>query len=182
MALQPDRSLDSVVPLGVTDRVKAFAIGGRPKLPKLTGQRTHLTLGYDATDPGQLDVARLLRDRLEELGGVSVRVTASDKADLLLTTDPAWINNSLGWLQLYLSAPLGSSKAKLAALESHARAATGTPRAADLSELQQQAATDNTVLPVSQGNGLLLVGRGVKLAAGDFGSGQQLGLWGFSRG
>lgn len=181
-ALQPDRSLDSVVPLGVADRVKAFAIGGRPKLPKLTGQRTHLTLGYDATDPGQLDVARLLRDRLEELGGVSVRVTSSDKADLLLTTDPAWINNSLGWLQLYLSAPLGSSKAKLTALEAHARAATGTPRGADLSELQQQAATDNTVLPVSQGDGLLLVGRGVKLAAGDFSSGQQLGLWGFSRG
>ncbi len=181
-ALQPDRSLDSVVPLGVTDRVKAFALGGRPKLPKLTGQRTNLTLGYDVTDPGRLDVARLLRDRLEELGGVSVRVTSSDKADLLLTTDPAWINNSLGWLQLYLSAPLGSSKAKLTALEAHARAATGTSRGADLSELQQQAAADNTVLPVSQGSGLLLVGRGVKLAAGSFGSGQQLGLWGFSRG
>ena len=60
-ALQPDRSLDSIVPLGVTDRVKAFAVGGRPKLPKLGGSRLNMILGYDSSDPGQADVARLLR-------------------------------------------------------------------------------------------------------------------------
>jgi peptide/nickel transport system substrate-binding protein len=181
-ALQPDRSLDSVVPLGVVDRVKAFPLGGRPKLPKLKGKRINLTLGYDPADPGQSETARLLRDRIEALDGVSVRVTTSGKADLLLTTDPAWIDNALGWLQLYLAQPLGASKAKLSALEAHARAATGASRTADLSELQLQAATDNTVLPVSQSSGLLLIGPGVKLGGGSFGSGQQLGLWGFARG
>ncbi|MBU3977352.1 ABC transporter substrate-binding protein [Propionicimonas sp.] len=181
-ALQADRSLDSVVPLGVPDRVKAFAIGGRPKLPKLKGQRINLTLGYDPADPGQADSARMLRDRIEELDTVSVRITTSAKADLVLTSAPAWINNSLGWLQLYLSAPLASSKAKLSSLEAHARGATGNSRAADLSELQQQAAADNTVLPVSQRDGLLLVGPNVKIGGGAFGSGQQLGFWGFSRG
>lgn len=179
-ALQADRTLDSVVPLGVTDRIKAFAVGGRPKLPILTKQRINLTLGYNAADPGQADVARALRDQIEELDGVSVRVTTSTSADLLLTTQPAAINNALGWLQLYLGHPLSSSKAKLTQLEGHARGATGTARAADLSELQQQAAADNTVLPVSQGAELLLLGPGVKMAGGSFGSGQQLGLWGFS--
>jgi peptide/nickel transport system substrate-binding protein len=181
-ALQADRSLDSIVPLGVPDRVKAFATGGRPKLPKFSGQRINLTLSYDPADPGQADTARLLRDRIEELDTVSVRITTSAKADLVLTSDPAWINNALGWLQLYLSAPLASSKAKLATLEAHARGATGAARAADLSELQQQAATDNTVLPVSQSNGFLLIGPKVTIGSGAFGSGQQLGLWGFSRG
>lgn len=181
-ALQPDRSLDSIVPLGVPDRVKSFAVGGRPKLPKLSGPRINLTLGYDPSDPGQADVARLLRDRLEDLDGVSVRIAATDHADLVLTSSPAWINNALGWLQLYLEAPLPASKAKLAGLESHARSSIGTARSADLSELQQQAATDNTVLPVSQGNGVLFLGSGVRMTDGDFGSGQQLGLWGLSRG
>lgn len=180
-ALQGDRSMDSVVPLGVTDRAKSFAVGGRVKLPKLKG-RTNMTLGYDPADPAQANVARMLRDRIEQLDGLSLRVTTSGKADLLLTSQPAWINNALGWLQLYLGAPLGSSKTKLTDLEAHARATSGASRTADLSELQQQAAADNTVLPVSQSTALLLLGPGVKMAAGSFGSGQQLGLWGLSLG
>lgn len=181
-ALQPDRSLDSIVPLGVPDRVKAFAVGGRPKLPKLGGQRINLTLGFDPADPGQSDVARLLRDRLEDLDGVSVRITATVRADLILTSSPAWINNALGWLQIYVESPLNSSKAKLRSLEDHARTSVGSARSADISELQQQAATDNTVLPVSQSAGVLLLGPGVRMGGGNFGSGEQLGLWGFTRG
>lgn len=181
-ALQADRSLDSVVPIGVADRVSAFPVGGRPKLPKLKGARRSLSLGYDPADPSSADLARLLRDRLEDLDGVSVRVTTDPSADLLLTTAPGWINNALGWLQLYTSVPLGSSKAKLAELDTHARMSTGTARGADLSELQLQAATDLTVLPVAQGPEFLLVGQGFQMANGNFGSGEQLGLWGFTRG
>ncbi|PKQ32655.1 MAG: hypothetical protein CVT62_00955 [Actinobacteria bacterium HGW-Actinobacteria-2] len=181
-ALQADRSLDSVVPIGVPDRVSAFPVGGRPKLPALKGARRNLSLGYDPADPTSADVARLLRDRLEDLDGVSVRLTTDPSADLLLTTAPGWINNALGWLQLYLGSPLGSSKVKLAELEAHARMTTGTARGADLSELQLQAATDLTVLPVSQGPEFLLVGPGYQMANGNFGSGEQLGLWGFTRG
>lgn len=181
-ALQADRTLDSIIPQGVPEQVKAFPVGGRPNLPTLKASRIHLTLGYDAADPGQADVARMLRDRIEELDGVSVRVVEGTDADLVLTSRPAWVNNALGWLQLYLDAPLASSKVKLAMLSDHVRTATGDARLADLSELQQQAATDVTVLPVSQGPGLLLLGRGVTIAAGGYGTGQQLGLWGVGRG
>jgi len=181
-ALQADRTLDSVVPQGVAEHVKAFPVGGRPELPKLEASRIHLSLGYDAADPGQADVARMLRDRLEELDGVSVRVVVGTDADLVLTTRPAWVNNALGWLQLYLDAPLASSKAKLTLLSDHVRTVTDAARLADLSELQQQAATDVTVLPVSQGPGLLLLGRGVTIANGGYGTGQQLGMWGLNHG
>jgi peptide/nickel transport system substrate-binding protein len=181
-ALQADRTLVSIIPQGVAEQVKAFPIGGRPELPKLKASRIHLTLGYDAADPGQADVARMLRDRIEELDGVSVRVVEGTDADLVLTTRPAWVNNALGWLQLYLDAPLAASKVKLEMLSDHLRTATDDARLADLSELQQQAATDVTVLPVSQGPGLLLLGKGVKIGPTAYGTGQQLGVWGFSRG
>lgn len=181
-ALQADRTLDSIVPLGATEHVKAFPIGGRPTLPNLQTPRINLTLAYDPADPGQADVARMLRDRIEDLDGVSVRVVEGTQGDLVLTTRPAWVNTALGWLQLYLDAPLASSSAKLAELSSHVRTVTGDARLADLSEIQQQAATDVTVLPVSQGPGLLLLGRGVKIGGGAYGTGQQLGMWGFSRG
>lgn len=181
-ALQADRTLDSIVPMGGPDHVKAFPIGGRPELPKLKASRIHLNLGYDAADPGQADVARMLRDRIEELDGVSVRVVEGTQADLVLTTRPAWVNSAIGWLQIYLDAPLASSKAKLAELSSHVRTVTDDARLADLSEIQQQAATDVTVLPVSQGPALLLLGKGVKISNGGYGTGQQLGMWGFSRG
>lgn len=181
-ALQADRTLDSLVPLGVADRVSAFPVGGRVHLPKLTGPRIHLSLGYDPSEPGAGDAARLLRDRIEELGGVSVQLTTTEPSDLVLTTRPAWVNNALGWLQLYLGSPLPSSAAKLSELESQTREEVGPARSANLSELQLQAATDNTVLPVSQGDLPLLVGPGARMAPGNFGSGNQLGLWGFSRG
>ena len=181
-ALQADRTLDSIIPQGVPEQVKAFPVGGRPDLPELKASRIHLTLGYDPADPTQADVARMLRDRIEELDGVSVRVVEGTDADLVLTTGPAWVNNALGWLQLYLDQPLASSKVKLAELSSQVRTATADARLADLSELQQQAATDVTVLPVSQGPGFLLLGKGVRISNNSYGTGQQLGLWGFTRG
>lgn len=179
-ALQADRTLDSVIPQGIPEQVASFPVGGRRTLPELTSSRINLTLGYDTADPGQADVARMLRDRIEELDGVSVRLVEGADADLVLTTRPAWVNNALGWLQLYLGAPLDSSRVKLNQLSDHVRTATGDARLADLSELQQQAAIDATVLPVSQGPGLLLLGQGVKITPGGYGTGQQLGLWGFS--
>lgn len=178
-ALQPDRTLDSIVPLGTVDRSKAFAVGGRAKLPKIKGHIT-LTLGYDSSDPTLADVANRLRDRIEELDGVSVRVTTSSNADLYLSSHPAWLNNAFGWLQRYLDTPLTSSAEKLSAYEAHAQNSTGADRTADLSELQQQAGTDLTVLPVSQEDGSLLVGAGVRVGS-VFGAGQQLALMGFSR-
>ncbi len=179
LALQSDRTLDSIIPQGVPDHIKAFSVGGRAKLPSLGATRVHLDLGYDVTDPTQADQARLLRDRLEDLDSVSVRVISSGPADLVLTAQPPWVDNAIGWLQLYSSAPLPGSAVKVRQLEALARSNQGTTRAIDLGELQKQAAADNTVLPVSQTQQLLLVGPRVYLRPESYGSGQQLGLWGF---
>ncbi|HQZ00406.1 MAG TPA: ABC transporter substrate-binding protein [Propionicimonas sp.] len=180
-ALQADRTLDSVVPVGVPDHASAFALGGRPKLPELNGKRIKLTLGYSGTAPGHADLARLLRDRIEGLDGVSVRLVTTGGADLWLTDRPAWVNNATGWLQRYVAKPLAGSSAKLEELVQRSRTTTGSTRTVALTELQQQAAADNTVLPVSQGEGILMLGKGVTLVGDAFGSGQQLGLWGINR-
>ncbi len=181
-ALQPDRTLDSIIPVGVAGHAESFALGGRPKLPKLDGARINLTLGYRPTAPGHGDLARLVRDRIEGLGGVSVRLVTGGTADLWLTDAPAWVNNATGWLQRYVGHPLPGSREKLELLQTRARTTTGNARTAALTELQQQAVADATVLPISQTDGILFLGKGVNLIGEPFGSGQVLGMWGFIRG
>lgn len=180
--LQADRTSDSIVPVGVGDHVSAFAVGGRPKTPKMKKGRVKLTLAYAAAAPGNGDLARLIRDRIEQLDGVTVRLVTSGDADLTLTDQPAWVNNAMGWLQAYLDYPLPASAAKLTDASRRARSTTGAARTAALAELQQQAATDDTVVPITQSDGIMFLGKGVKTFGETFGSDQALGLWGLLRG
>lgn len=182
LALQPDRTLASLVPAGVEGHLASFEGGGRPELPEITGKRVTLTLGYQPSAPGHADLASLLRDRIEELDRVSVRLVTSREADLVLTDFPAWVPTANAWLQLYLDDPLPGSADKLAELSERARTTTGDARLVALAELQKQAAADATVLPVSQADGILMLGRGVSLTGPAFGSAGQLGLWGLRRG
>lgn len=182
LALQPDRTLASLVPVGVEGHLASFAAGGRPELPALKGKRVTLKLGYQPSAPGHADLASLLRGRIEELNRVSVRLVTSGDADLVLTDFPAWVPTANGWLQLYLEDPLPGSADKLAELSERARTTTGDARLVALGELQKQAAADATVLPVSQTDGILMLGKGVSLAGLPFGSSGQLGLWGLRRG
>ena len=181
-ALQPDRTLASLVPAGIEGHLATFDVGGRPELPKITGDRVTLRLRYDPSAPGHADLASLLRDRIEDLDRVSVRLVGSGEADLVLTDFPAWVPTANAWLQLYLEDPLPGSGDKLAELNKRARTTTGDARLVALAELQKQAAADLTVLPVSQGDGVLMLGRGITLAGLPFGSSGQLGLWGLRRG
>lgn len=180
--LQADRTSDSIVPVGVTDHVSAFAVGGRPKTPKMKKGRLKLTLGYSAAAPGNADLARLIRDRIEQLDGVSVRLVTTSDADLTLTDQPAWVNNAMGWLQTYVDNPLPASASKLTEATRRARSTTGAARTAALAELQQQAATDDTVVPLTQSDGIMYIGKGVKTFGETFGGDQALGLWGLLRG
>ncbi len=182
LALQSDRTLASLVPVGVEGHLASFPVGGRPELPEIDGKRVTLKLAYDPSAPGHADLAGLLRGRIEELDRVSVRLVTSGEADLVLTDLPAWVPTANGWLQLYLEDPLPGSTDKLAALSERARTTTGDARIVALGELQKQAAADATVLPVSQSDGILMLGRGVSLAGLPFGSSGQLGLWGLRRG
>lgn len=182
LALQADRTLASLVPVGVEGHLASFAVGGRTELPEIEGKRVTLTLGYQPSAPGHADLASLLRSRIEELDRVSVRLVTSGEADLVLTDFPAWVPTPNGWLQLYLEDPLPGSADKLAELSERTRTTTGDARIVALGELQKQAAADATVLPVSQTDGILMLGRGVSLAGLPFGSSGQLGLWGLRRG
>lgn len=182
LALQPDRTLASLVPMGVDGYVASFPVGGRPQLPAIEGRRVTLQLRYQPSAPGHADAANLIRSRIEELDRVSVRLVTEGEADLVLTDASAWVPLASAWLQSYLADPLPGSADKLAELDQRARTTSGDARAIALGELQQQAAVDATVLPVSQSDGVLMVGRGVTLAGQPFGSSGQLGLWGLRRG
>lgn len=178
-SLQGDRTLASIVPYGIPEHVPAFAAGGTAEVPPVTGQRVTLTLGYSAAAPGQRDLASLLRDRIEERAGMSVRLVADGaESDLVLTDRQAWVNTAFGWLQPYVEDTLPGSRAKVDELLTQARTTNDQPtRRALLAEIQQQAAVDLTVLPISQGAETLLLGPGVTLQGQAFGPAWQLGLW-----
>ena len=177
-ALQADRTLDSLVPAGVEAHIAAFRVGGRPILPEIKGERITLRLRYDPSAPGHADTASMLRARIEELDRVSVRLVTEGAADLVLSDFPAWVPTAGGWLQGYLDEPLPGSADKLAELDHRSRTTSGDARLVALGELQKQAAVDATVLPVSQTDGILFLGRGVSLAGLPLGSSGHLGLWG----
>lgn len=64
LALQPDRSLASLVPPAVTDASASFAVGGNPEVPQIPGQHGCTPRSASAV-PDQRDVAGMVRDRLE---------------------------------------------------------------------------------------------------------------------
>lgn len=183
LALQSDRTLASLVPHISTGWVDSFPVGGQPEVPELAGQRLKLTLGYRSGSPGDADLARTIRDRIETKGGISVQLIADTRdTDLFLSDRPAWVNTPFGWLQSYVDAPLPGSADKVNDLVRRARE-TSDPgqRAALLAEIQQQATADLTVLPVSQTEEVLYMHNTVRLEGDPFGPGYQLGLWSWRR-
>ncbi|MGI8459952.1 MAG: ABC transporter substrate-binding protein [Propionibacteriaceae bacterium] len=183
VALQDDRTSDSVVPLGITGHVPSFATGGRAA-PEITwDNRITLTLGYDSAMPDGRDLANLVRSRLEDTGGMSVRlVPDDDKTDLQLVDRNAWTPTAIAWLQPYLDNPLPGSASTLAKLDTQFRATYDTTQANSLlAQLQVQAADDATVLPMTQSDEVLFSRAGVTIGDKSFGPGWQLGLWGMTR-
>ncbi|HET9872136.1 MAG TPA: ABC transporter substrate-binding protein [Propionibacteriaceae bacterium] len=184
VALQEDRTSDSVVPAGIPGHTSSFAAGGNAT-PKVSwSNRIQLTLGYDATMPDGRDLANQIRTRLEDTGGLSVRVRPDDpSADLQLVDRKAWTATALAWLQPYLDSPLAGSRPTVSALETKYRASTQDGEALQLlAALQDRAALDAVVLPVSQGDENLLVRAGVEVSETSWGPGWQLGLFGMKDG
>ena len=183
LALQGDRTSDSVVPGGIPGHLATFALGGTTN-PKVTwNNRINLTLGYDSTTPNGKDTATLIRTRLEETGGLSVQLRADEPADLTLVDRKAWTATALAWLQPYLEAPLPATAEAVAANESTFRRTTEDAQALELlGALQKQTASDLVVLPLSQSDEYVYVRSGVELSTSSFGPGWQLGLFGISNG
>jgi peptide/nickel transport system substrate-binding protein len=184
VALQGDRTSDSVVPNGVIGHTSAFPLGGKAK-PKVTWKsRINLTLGYDATMPNGHDLATQIRGRLENTGGLSVQLKPGElNSDLNLLDRKAWTATALAWLQPYLDAPLPTAASTVKTIETEFRATTDSDTAEQqLAALQKQAAVDLIVLPVSQSEEHVYVRRGVEMAGGSYGPGWQLGFFGISNG
>lgn len=184
LALQGDRTSDSVVPGGIPGHVATFPLGGTTN-PRVTwDNRINLTLGYDSTQPNGRDIATQIRTRLEDTGGLSVQLRADAPADLTLVDRKAWTATALAWLQPYLEAPLPGSADAVATVASTFRRVPPTDEASAnplLSTLQKQAAGDLVVLPVSQSDEYVYVGPRAELSETSFGPGWQLGLFGISR-
>lgn len=183
-ALRGDRTLDSVVPIGVPGHAASFPLGGRVT-PKVTWKtRINLTLSYDPGAPDGRDLANQMRTRLEDTGGLSVRVRPGDPgADLQLVDRLAWTPTALAWLQPYLSAPSAVSKESVSRTETKFRMTFDDAAAESLlASLQKYAALDQLVLPISQSDAYAYTGGGVSMAGTSYGPGWQLGLFGISRG
>ena len=187
VALQGDRTLDSVVPNGIPNHISAFPVGGSAK-PKVTwSNRIQLTLGYDPTMPDGRDIATQVRTRLEDTGGPRLRRSAlgappHHPAGLVVRDRKAWTSTGLAWLQPYLDAPPAASATTVATLERAYQASSGeADQAHGMAALQRQAANDRVLLPMSQSDEHLLVAPGVEAPANSFGPGWQLGLWGLTR-
>jgi peptide/nickel transport system substrate-binding protein len=184
VALQRDRTSDSIVPNEVVGHTAAFPLGGKAK-PKVTWKsRINLTLGYDASAPNGQDIANQIRGRLENTGGLSVQLKpGATDADLNLVDRKAWTATALAWLQPYLDAPLPGAAATVRTIETEFRATTDSGTANQLlAALQNQAAADLIVLPISQSDEHVYLRRGVEMGGGSYGPGRQLGFFGMSNG
>lgn len=189
VALQGDRTLDSVVPGGIPNQISAFPLGGSAEPDVTWSNRIRLTLGYDPTMPDGQDTATQIRTRLEDTGGMSVRLRAVDPTvatenppDLMVLDRKAWTSTGLAWLQPYLDTPLPASASDAVALERRFRAATEEADAARaLASLQRKAAADLVLVPLTQSDEYLFTAPAVEVPANSFGPGWQLGLWGMFR-
>jgi peptide/nickel transport system substrate-binding protein len=191
VALQGDRTLDSVVPGGIPNHISAFPLGGSAKPDVTWSNQIQLTLGYDPTMPDAQDTATQIRTRLEDTGGMSVRLRAvdptddTDPPDLMVLDRKAWTSTGLAWLQPYLDAPLPTSAEDVDELERRYRGA-GIGEEAEatraMASLQRQAAADVVLVPLTQSDEYVFTAPKVEVPANSFGPGWQLGLWGMFRG
>jgi len=164
-ALQEDRILDSLVPAGIPGTVASFPVGAGAKVSVTWQQRVQLSLAYDPSSPDAADQANQIRTRLEDTGGLSVRLVKATPAqqtdaDLVLVDQKAWLSTALAWLLPYLADPLQTTKVD-AATKVLRESDPGQPTVAEAtSELQHLAATDLVGLPITQTDEMVFVASG----------------------
>ncbi|SDE25703.1 ABC transporter substrate-binding protein [Auraticoccus monumenti] len=182
VALQGDRTLDSIVPPTVAGYVPSFDVGGQATPQERPG-RSNLVLSYDSTVPDGGDLANVVRSRIEAAGDMSVRVAPdAAEADLFLVDEKAWTPTAEAWLQAYVNSPAVGSTVRVQELMDRYRAETDPVIIEGLlSELQKQAGADAVLLPLDQSDEPIYLAEGTSWTPGSFGPGWQLGLWGITR-
>ncbi|MFW6599671.1 ABC transporter substrate-binding protein [Propionibacteriaceae bacterium Y2011] len=183
-ALQEDRISESLLPDGIPGRVPTFPVGVTGATPSPSPQRIQLSLAYDPTAPDAADRANQLRSRLENTG-LSVRLVQATpartaEADLLLLDRKAWTSAAIAWLQPYLDDPVqpGPVTTELNKVRSSADPAVVDPA---LAAIQEYAAEDLVVLPMTQTDEVVFVAQGWLMDPTLLAPGHQLALWGLRR-
>lgn len=184
VALQGDRTLDSIVPGGVTGNVSAFPLGGKA-VPRVTWPKPILlSLSYDPTIPEGRDQADQIRTRLEDTGGFKIRLQPGEpNADLALVDRKAFTATGLAWLQPYLANPLPETAAIVNTLQLRYSSLLNEEEALRvLGAMQRQAALDLVLIPLTQSDEYIVAREGVTVQLNSFGPGWQLGLFGMRGG
>ena len=182
-ALEPERTLVSILPVGVEGHLPTFAIGGPGGVNVTWPEPIPLVLSYDPQSPDTVDVANQIKTRIEATNGVRIDLDPGNgDADLVLTDRPAWTWTALAWAQPYTQHPAIGSVVRVEELVRQYSTAIDPPeREVTLGELQKQAAADQVVLPISQTDERVFLADGVTITPNGFGPSWQLGLWGFNR-
>ena len=182
-ALEPERTLASILPAGVEGHLPTFAIGGPGGVSVTWPEPIPLVLSYDPQSPDAVDVANRIKTRLEATRGARIELDPGNTgADLVLTDRPAWTWTALAWAQPYTEHPAIGSVVRVEELVRQYSTAIDPPaRDVTLGELQKQATADQVVLPISQTDERVFFAEGVTITPNAFGPSWQLGLWGFNR-
>jgi len=183
-ATGPIRTTGAAVPEGAGFSFETFTMGARPEAPDISGE---LTLGFDSRLPGQEELAGRVKQALEPELQVTL-VGDDEAADLQLRLTQAWTNTELAWLQPYIEFPLPGREEAVRELEMAFRTAETLPDAESAARaLQEAAAEDATVVPLSQSDETFWMAPGIGFNERNLehqnwlGPRWQLGLWGFTR-
>lgn len=184
-ALQEDRILDSLVPVGIPGTAASFPVGAGATVSVTWPQRVQLTLAYDPTSPDAADQANQIRARLEDTGGLSVRLVQatparSGDADLALVDEKAWASTAMAWLLPYLADPVESAKVA-EATQVVRQSANAAEVAQAIVDLQRLAAVDLVGLPITQTDEVVYVAEGWNFNPDILGPGWLLQLAAFTR-
>ncbi|GAA1715211.1 ABC transporter substrate-binding protein [Propioniferax innocua] len=182
-AVQPMRSMRSILPRGTDTAVPVFDTGQRqPRSPR----QASLKLWHEDL-PDQEVVAENVASLLEEDQAVTVELTTkASEADLYLEDVKPWVRTPIAWFQPYLEDPLPGTEERNAQAVAEMRSAFTQPRKQEAStRLQQYVHDDATVVPLTVEDQRVHLGPTVELSRENemenyMAPGFQLGVWGFS--
>lgn len=182
-AVQPMRSLRSILPPGTDTAIPVFDSGLRE--PRTPGQ-IDLTL-WASELPDQQALAEQVRELLESDSAVTVTITDDRmKADLFVEHPSPWVRTPLAWYQFWLDDPLPGTKERNAkAVTELRRGLTKPEKQAASTQLQQWVHDDATIVPLTVDDQRVYLGPTIELDRENdmenwMAPGYQLGVWGFS--
>ena len=169
VALQGDRTSDSVVPGGVPGHLATFPLGGKAK-PEGHLEEPDQPHASATTRrcPNAQDIATQIRTRLEDTGGLSVQLRPGEPDADLTAGRPQGVDRDRPGLAAALSRRPAARRRRDGSIDRDRvpQDDRTTPRRMQLlGALQKQAAVDLIVLPISQSDEHVYTRGGVEMSA-----------------